>query len=104
MLKYRSYLPRETWYLFYKQVLDMKKCEDSSFATAFDEKNKMYIMGKDVVEEMKETSDDKVEEYNDMIFDIDEYYRLEKDMVEEKMKIQMDKDVCAGLSLALMNR
>jgi len=127
----------------------MKKWANCSFEIALDDKNEMYIMGKEVVEEMEEikkTLEDMVEEWEEyyedngetcMIFDmseyvigdytkeqdrtwvyeyeIDEYYdlitgklgeyfTLLKDMEKEKMKIQMEKYVCAGVALALLSR
>ena len=149
MPKYGSYLQLEASRLFNKQDKDMKKWANCSFETAIDEKNEMYIMGKEVVvemEEIKKTLEDMVEEWEEyeedngetyMIFDMSEYvigdytkeqdrtwvyeyeideyydliigklgeyYSLEKDMEEEKMKIQIDKYVCAGVALALLRR
>jgi hypothetical protein len=149
MPKYGSYLQLDASRLFKKQDIDMKKWANCSFETALDEKNEMYIMGKEVVVEMKEikkTLEDMVEEWEEyeedngetyMIFDMSEYvigdytkeqdrtwvyeyeideyydlitgklgeyYSLEKDMEKEKMKIQMEKYVCAGVALALLRR
>jgi hypothetical protein len=149
MPKYGSYLQLEASRLFKKQDKDMKKWANCSFETALDEKNEMYIMGKEVVvemEEIKKTLEDMVEEWEEyeedngetyMIFDmseyvigdytkeqdrtwvyeyeIDEYYdlitgklgeyfTLLKDMEKEKMKIQMEKYVCAGVALALLRK
>jgi len=149
MPKYGSYLQMDASRLFKKQDIDMKKWANCSFEIALDDKNEMYIMGKEVVgemEEVKKTLEDMVEEWEEyyeengetyMIFDmaeyvigdytkeqdrtwvyeyeIDEYYdlitgklgeyfTLLKDMEEKKMKIQMEKYVCAGVALALLRR
>jgi len=144
-----SSLQYDAFLLFDKQYIDMKKWANCSFETALDEKNEMYIIGKEVVNEMKEikkTLDDMVEEWEEyeeedgeiyMIFDmdgyemysvdtdhdeyrnwiyeyeidvyydlivgkLDEYYILVKAIEDEKAKIQMEKDVCVGVALALM--
>jgi len=127
----------------------MKKWANCRFEIELDDKNEMYIMGKEVVvemEEIKKTLDDMVEEWEEyeeedgeiyMIFDmggyemysvdtdhdeyrnwiyeyeidvyydlivgkLDEYYILVKEIEDEKAKIQMEKDVCVGVALALM--
>jgi len=147
MPKYGSYLQRDAFDLFDKQYVDMDAWAKCSFEIALDDKNDKYIVGKDVVkkmEEIKETLDDMVEEWEEyeeedgetyMIFDmdgyvigdyeneedrnwiyeyeideyyelivgkLDEYYILVKEIEDEKAKIQMEKDVCVGVALALM--
>jgi len=147
MPKYGSYLQREAYYLFDKQEIDMNEWCKCSFEIALDDKKEMYIMGKEVVNEMneiKETLEDMVEEWEEyeeedgesyMIFyigeymikatngeyrdwvceyEIDDYYDLiveklceynilVKEIEDEKAKIQMEKDVCVGVSLALLS-
>jgi len=147
MPKYGSYLQREVYYLFDKQYVDMAEWEKCKFEIALDDKNDKYIMGKEIVERMEEiknTLDEMVEEWEEyeeedgetyMIFDmdeyvigdydndehrnwiyeyeideyydlivgkLDEYYILVKAIEDEKAKIQLEKDVCLGVALALM--
>ena len=146
MPKYGSYLQREAYYLFDKQEIDMNEWCKCSFEIALDDKKEMYIMGKEVVNEMneiKETLEDMVEEceeyeeedgesymifymgdyiieatngeYRDWVckYEIDDYYNLivrklceynilVKAIEDEKAKIQLEKDVCLGVALALM--
>jgi hypothetical protein len=150
MPKYGTYLQKEAYYLFDKQEQDMNGWSKCSFDIALDDKNEMYIMGKDVVKKMneiKETLEEIVEEWEEyeeedgesyMIFymgdymikttnfeneeyrdwvyeyEIDDYYDLiigklceynilVKVIEDEKAKIQMEKDVCVGVSLALLS-
>jgi len=45
----------------------------------------------------------EIDEYYDLIVGkLDEYYILVKEIEDEKAKIQMEKDVCVGVALALM--
>ena len=145
MPKYGSYLQRDAFDLFKNQSIDMATWAKCSFEIALDDKNEKYIVGKEVlakIEEIKETLDDMVEEWEEyeeedgetyMIFDmdgyvigendedrnwiyeyeiddyynlivgkLDEYYILVKAIEDEKVKIQLEKDVCLGVALALM--
>jgi len=65
---------------------------------------KIFDMGENIIMENKWwLYDYEIDEYRDMIeMKVMEYYILVKEIEDEKNKIQMEKDVCLGVSLALL--
>jgi hypothetical protein len=65
---------------------------------------KIFDMGENIIMENKWwLYDYEIEEYYEMIEEkVMEYYVLVKEIEDEKNKIQMEKDVCLGVTLALL--
>jgi len=65
---------------------------------------KIYDMGENIIMENKWwLYDYEIEDYCEMVEDkVMEYYILVKEIEDEKNKIQMEKDVCLGVTLALL--
>jgi len=65
---------------------------------------KIFDMGENIIMENKWwLYDYEIDEYCEMIEEkVMEYYVLVKEIEDEKNKIQMEKDVCMGVTLALL--
>jgi len=65
---------------------------------------KIFDMGENIIMENKWwLYDYEIEEYREMIeMKVMEYYILVKEIEDERNKVQMEKDVCLGVTLALL--
>jgi len=91
-----------------KEILDEIKEELDSDSVQYMETDegelcKIFDMGENLIEDKWWLYDYEIDMYYEMIENkVMEYNVLVKEIEDEKNKIQMEKDVCLGISLALL--
>jgi len=92
-----------------KEILDYMVEEWEEYEEEDGEKYMIFDMDGYVIGDYENEEDRNwiyeydIDEYYDLIVGkLDEYYILVKEIEDEKAKIQLEKDVCLGVALALM--